>query len=181
MQFEPTRIPDVVVIRPKIFHDARGWFFECWQQRLFEQSGIVTSFVQENHVRSVRHTLRGLHYQVVEPQGKLLRVTSGTTFDVAVDLRRESPTFGQWVGAVLSAENHLLLWVPAGFAHGVLALSESADLVYGCTDFYAPQHERTIRWNDPDLAIDWPLPVGCAPLLSARDIAGRAFRESEYF
>jgi dTDP-4-dehydrorhamnose 3,5-epimerase len=181
MQFEPTRIPDVVLIRPRIFHDARGWFFECWNQRTFAQSGIAASFVQENFSRSSRHTLRGLHYQVLQPQGKLVRVVAGEVFDVAVDLRRSSPTFGQWAGSVLSAENRHALWVPPHFAHGVIALSETAELMYCCTDFYAPQHERTIRWDDPDLGIDWPLPPGSTPFLSDRDSAGKAFRDSEYF
>lgn len=181
MQFEPTRIPDVVLIRPKTFQDERGLFFECWHERLFAQAGIAASFVQQNQSRSVRHTLRGLHYQVVQPQGKLVRAVTGAVFDVAVDLRRDSATFGQWVGAVLSAENQHSLWVPPHFAHGLFALSESADLLYNCTDFYSPQHECVIRWDDADLGIGWPIPAGIAPLVSDRDRAGRAFRDSEVF
>ena len=181
MQFEPTRIPEVVLIRPKVFGDDRGFFFECWHQQLLAQAGIVASFVQENQSRSVRHTLRGLHYQILQPQGKLVRVLVGEVFDVAVDLRRDSPTFGKWVGAVLSADNRHSLWVPPRFAHGFVALSETADVAYTCTDYYAPQHERIIRWDDADLGIEWLLPPGGAPLVSGRDRAGLAFRDSEYF
>lgn len=181
MQFEPTRIPDVVLIRPKIFHDARGSFFESWNQHAFERAGVVASFVQENQSHSVRHTLRGLHYQVVQPQGKLVRVLAGEVFDVAVDLRRGSPTFGKWVGAVLSADSRHSLWVPPQFAHGFIALSETVDVLYSCTDFYAPQHERIIRWDDADLGIEWPLTPDSAPVVSGRDSAGQAFRNAEYF
>jgi dTDP-4-dehydrorhamnose 3,5-epimerase len=181
MQFDQTAIADVVLIRPEVFGDSRGFFLESWSERSFSAGGLALRFVQDNHSRSVRHTLRGLHYQVKQPQGKLVRAASGAIFDVAVDLRRSSPTFGRWVGATLSDENHHMLWIPPGFAHGFLVLSESADLAYKCTDFYAPPHERSIRWDDEELDIAWPLPAGVEPLLSAKDRAARAFREAEYF
>ena len=151
------------------------------RRRKFAAGGIAADFVQDNHSRSVRHTLRGLHYQVEQPQGKLVRVVAGAVFDVAVDLRRSAPTFGQWVGAELTAENRHMLWVPPGFAHGFLVTSDSADFLYKCTDYYAPQAERSIRWDDPHLAIDWPLPSGISPKLSAKDAAGVAFEQAEYF
>jgi len=181
MEFEPTAIPDVVLIRPKVFGDARGFFLESWEESKFESGGIDARFVQDNHSRSTRHTLRGLHYQIQRPQGKLVRVVTGSVFDVAVDIRRSSPTFGRWVGATLSAENHHMLWVPAGFAHGFVVLSDSADFLYRCTDFYAPQFERAIQWNDPDLRVDWPLPEGAVPVLSAKDAVAPRFRDAEYF
>ena len=181
MEFEPTAIPDIVLIRPKVFGDARGFFLESWEERKFATGGIDARFVQDNHSRSARHTLRGLHYQVQRPQGKLVRVVTGTVFDVAVDIRRSSPTFGRWVGATLSAENHHMLWVPPGFAHGFVVLSESADFLYRCTDFYAPQFERAIQWNDPDLQVKWPLPEGTSPVLSPKDSAAPRFRDAEYF
>jgi dTDP-4-dehydrorhamnose 3,5-epimerase len=181
MDFEPTAIPDVIVIRPRVFGDARGHFFESWEQRKFAAAGLQLTFVQDNENRSARHVLRGLHYQVRQPQGKLVRVVSGEVFDVAVDLRRSSPTFGRWVGVTLSGENHHELWVPAGFAHGFVVLSESAHFLYKCTDFYAPQLERAIRWDDPDLEVEWPLPAGASPVLSARDAAAVPFREAELF
>ncbi len=181
MQFEPLAIPDVVLVRPRVFGDARGFFFEAWEQRKFAAGGIDAQFVQDNHSRSARHTLRGLHYQVVRPQGKLVRVTSGAVFDVAVDLRRSSPTFGRWVGTELSEDNKCLLWVPPGFAHGFLVLSAAADFVYKCTDYYAPEGERCIRWDDPQLAIRWPLADGASPTLSAKDAAGAAFGAAECF
>jgi dTDP-4-dehydrorhamnose 3,5-epimerase len=181
MQFEPTSIPDVVLIRPEVFGDARGFFTETWSERRFSASGLDLRFVQDNHSRSTRDTLRGLHYQVKQPQGKLVRAASGEVYDVAVDLRRSSGTFGHWVGAMLSDENHHMLWIPPGFAHGFLVLSESADLIYKCTDFYAPDYERSIRWDDSEIEIAWPLPAGTKPLLSAKDRAARAFSESEYF
>src|SRR6185437_10991819 len=142
MEFEPTAIRDVVLIRPRVFGDARGYFFESWEERKFAAGGIAARFVQDNHSHSARHVLRGLHYQMPNPQGKLVRVTSGAVFDVAVDIRRSSPTFGRWVGVELSEENHHMLWVPPGLAHGYMTLTESADFVYRCTDFYAPAHER---------------------------------------
>jgi dTDP-4-dehydrorhamnose 3,5-epimerase len=180
MEFEPTRIPDVILVRPKVFGDSRGYFLESWEERKFAAGGIDARFVQDNHSFSARHTLRGLHFQARHTQGKLVRVIGGTVYDVAVDIRRSSPTFGQWVGVHLSEENHQMLWVPEGFAHGFLVLSESAHFLYRCTDFYAPAHERCIRWDDPDLAIDWPLPVAAMPSLSAKDAAAKSFRESEY-
>ena len=181
MEVIATDIPDVKLIRPRVFGDARGFFLETWNRRTFAAAGLETNFVQDNHSRSAKCTLRGLHYQVEQTQGKLVRVATGTVFDVAVDLRQSSATFGQWVGALLSEENQQMLWVPPGFAHGFLVVSETADFQYKCTDFYAPEHERTISWNDPELAIDWPLPDGMQPLLSAKDQAGNAFRDSEYF
>lgn len=181
MEFERLSIPDVILVRPRIFGDERGFFLESWEKRKFAAGGIAADFVQDNHSRSVRHTLRGLHYQVEQPQGKLVRVVAGAVFDVAVDLRRSAPTFGQWVGAELTAENRHMLWVPPGFAHGFLVTSDSADFLYKCTDYYAPQAERSIRWDDPHLAIDWPLPSGISPRLSARDAAGVAFEQAEYF
>ncbi len=179
MQFEPTRIPDVVLVRPKVFGDSRGYFLETWEERKFAAGGIDARFVQDNHSFSARNTLRGLHWQAQQTQGKLVRVVAGSVYDVAVDIRRGSPTFGQWVGVTLSAENHHMLWVPAGFAHGFVVLSESAHFLYRCTDFYAPQYERTILWNDPDLGIKWPLPAGSTPILSAKDAVGMRFRDAE--
>jgi dTDP-4-dehydrorhamnose 3,5-epimerase len=181
VEFEPLSIPDVIVIRPRVFGDARGSFFESWEQRKFAAGGIAATFVQDNHSRSVQHTLRGLHYQIEQPQGKLVRVVSGCVLDVAVDLRRSSPTYGRWVAQELSAENRLALWVPSGFAHGFIVRSATADFLYKCTDFYAPHAERCIRWDDPDLAIDWGLPHGVQPLLSAKDAAGQPFQAAECF
>ena len=181
MEFERTAIPEVVLIRPKVFGDARGFFFESWEERKFAVGGIDARFVQDNHSRSARNILRGLHYQIQQPQGKLVRVATGAVFDVAVDVRRSSPTFGRWVGSTLSAENQHMLWIPPGFAHGFLVLSESADFLYRCTDFWAAQYERAIRWDDPDLAIDWPLSEGVTPILSAKDAAAKPFKEAEYF
>jgi dTDP-4-dehydrorhamnose 3,5-epimerase len=181
MELEPTEIPDVILIRPKVFGDARGFFLESWEEKKFAAAGLDMKFVQDNHSRSARNILRGLHYQVQQPQGKLVRVVTGTVFDVAVDIRRSSPTFGRWVGAILSDENHHMLWVPPGFAHGFLVLSESADFLYRCTDFWAPAHERAIQWNDPDLKIAWPLPEGVQPLLSGKDAQAKRFRDAEYY
>jgi dTDP-4-dehydrorhamnose 3,5-epimerase len=181
MEFEPTAIPDVILIRPQVCGDARGFFLEAWEERKFAAAGIGARFVQDNHSRSGRHILRGLHYQIQQSQGKLVRVVSGAVYDVAVDIRRSSRTFGRWVGVTLSAENHHMLWVPAGFAHGFVVLSEAADFLYRCTDFYAPQHQRAIAWDDPDLAVEWPLPPGAAPVLSPRDAAARGLREAELF
>jgi dTDP-4-dehydrorhamnose 3,5-epimerase len=179
VEFQRLQIPDVVLVRPRVFADERGFFLESWERRKFAAGGIDIDFVQDNHSRSVRHTLRGLHYQITRPQGKLVRVTSGAVFDVAVDLRRSSPTFGQWVGTELSDQSKHMLWVPPGFAHGFLVLSETADVLYKCTDYYAPQAERCIRWDDPRLAIDWRLPQGVVPLLSAKDAAGASFETAE--
>jgi dTDP-4-dehydrorhamnose 3,5-epimerase len=169
MKVTPTAIPDVLLIEPKIFGDARGFFFESFNQKSFnEATGLDVNFVQDNHSRSAKGVLRGLHYQVQQPQGKLVRVVRGAVFDVAVDIRRASATFGQWVGFELSEENHRQLWVPAGFAHGFLVLSESADFLYKTTDYYAPQFERCIAWNDPDIDVAWPL-SDASPTLSAKD------------
>ena len=181
MEFEPTEIPEVVLIRPRIFGDARGFFLESWEEQKFATAGIAAKFVQDNHSRSACHILRGLHYQIQNTQGKLVRVVNGEVFDVAVDIRRSSPTFGRWVGRALSAENHHMLWVPPGFAHGFLVLSESADFLYRCTDFYSPAHERSIAWNDPELNIAWPLPRDVAPILSSKDAVAVQFREAECF
>ncbi len=169
MDFEPTSIQEVVRIRPKVYGDARGFFLESWNEAKFAAGGIAARFVQDNHSRSVRHTLRGLHYQVERPQGKLVRVVSGEVFDVAVDLRRSSATFGRWVGATLNATTHEMLWIPPGFAHGFLVLSDSADFVYKCTELYVPEWDRSLRWNDPGSKIEWPLPQGAVPILSAKD------------
>jgi len=181
VEFERLQVPDVVLVRPRVFGDARGFFLESWERRKFAAGGIDADFVQDNHSRSLRHTLRGLHYQVVHPQGKLVRVTSGAVFDVAVDLRRRSPTFGRWVGTELSDENKHMLWVPPGFAHGFLVLSASADFVYKCTDYYAPEAERCIRWDDPQLDVRWPLAAGVTPTLSAKDAGGTSFAAAECF
>jgi dTDP-4-dehydrorhamnose 3,5-epimerase len=181
MDFEPTRLPEVVLIKPQVFGDARGFFFESWHQQKFAAAGIDAHFVQDNHSHSARHTLRGLHYQIRQPQGKLVRVTRGEVFDVAVDIRRSSPRFGQWVGAVLDEANHHMLWVPPGFAHGYVALSDEIDFLYKCTDFYAPQHERAIRWDDPQIGVLWPLSVGHSPTLSAKDAAAPFLKDAETF
>lgn len=171
MQVIETRIPDVKLIKPQVFGDERGFFMETWNARAFLEAGIDATFVQDNHSRSVQHTLRGLHYQLPpHAQGKLVRVTSGEVFDVAVDIRERSPTFGQWVGQILSEENQLQMWVPPGFAHGFYVTSDSADFQYKCTEFYAPKHERCIRWDDPVLGIDWPHQQ--KPLVSEKDQRG---------
>jgi dTDP-4-dehydrorhamnose 3,5-epimerase len=181
MEFVPTRLPEVILIKPRVFGDARGFFFETWHQQKFAAAGIDLRFVQDNHSHSTRHTLRGLHFQIQQPQGKLVRVSRGEVFDVAVDMRRSSPRFGHWVGVTLSDSNHHMLWVPPGFAHGYLALSEEIDFLYKCTDFYAPQFERAIRWNDPQLGVQWPLPAGVAPILSGKDAIAPVFKEAESF
>ena len=174
-----TAIPEVRILEPKVFGDARGFFLESWNARAFAIAGIRADFVQDNHSRSTRNVLRGLHYQVLQPQGKLVRVVLGEVYDVAVDLRRSSPTFGRWIGERLSAENKRMAWIPAGFAHGYLALSDFAEVLYKATDYYAPGYERSIAWNDHDLAIEWPL-TG-APVLSAKDAAGVRFRDAEAY
>jgi len=181
VKFFPTEIPDVLIVKPDVFGDHRGFFMETWHARKFAEAGISANFVQDNHSRSSQGTLRGLHYQVNHPQGKLVRVLSGKVYDVAVDLRRSSPTFGQWIGRILSDENNEMLWVPQGFAHGFYVLSESADFFYKCTDFYAPECERTLRWDDPDLNIKWPLIDGKQPVLSSKDTNGSSFKSAEYF
>jgi dTDP-4-dehydrorhamnose 3,5-epimerase len=177
----PTAIPDVLVIEPKVFGDARGFFYESFNGKAFDEAvGRHVEFVQDNHSRSVKGVLRGLHYQIQQPQGKLVRVVRGAVFDVAVDIRKSSPTFGQWVGVELTEENHKQMWVPEGFAHGFLVMSESADFLYKTTDYYAPAHERSIKWNDERLNIRWPN-VGAAPQLSAKDQAGAALVEAQLF
>jgi dTDP-4-dehydrorhamnose 3,5-epimerase len=179
MEFEATRLPEVILIKPRLFGDARGFVLESWHEQKFAAAGINARFVQDNDTHSVLHTLRGLHFQVQQPQGKLVRVTRGEVFDVAVDIRRSSPRFGQWVGVVLSGASHHMLWIPPGFAHGYLALSDEIDFVYKCTDFYAPQHERIIRWDDRQIGVNWPLPAGIAPRLSARDAAAPLLKDVE--
>jgi dTDP-4-dehydrorhamnose 3,5-epimerase len=175
-----TRLPDVLIIEPKVFGDERGFFYESFNAKAFaEATGRVVQFVQDNHSRSAKGVLRGLHYQIEQSQGKLVRVTAGEVLDVAVDIRRSSPTFGQWTSVRLSGQNHLQLWIPPGFAHGFVVLSESADFLYKTTDYYAPSAERCIRWDDTELAIDWELPG--APILSAKDQAGSALREADLF
>ncbi len=175
-----TEIAEVFIFEPKVFGDVRGFFFESYNENEFAAAtGLRPRFVQDNHSRSARNVLRGLHYQIRQPQGKFVRVTAGEVFDVAVDLRRSSPTFGRWVGAVLSAENRRMMWVPAGFAHGFLVLSEYAEFLYKTTDFYAPEHERCIRWDDPAIAIAWPLQG--EPLLSAKDKQGVTLEHAELF
>lgn len=181
MRFLPTAIPDVFVIEPQVFGDERGFFMETYHRARFTAAGIDADFVQDNHSRSLRGTLRGLHYQIQQAQGKLVRVVQGEVFDVAVDMRRSSPTFGRWVGEILSAENKRQMWVPPGFAHGFYVLSDSADFVYKCTELYAPLHERCVRWDDASLAIAWPLVDGAAPLVSTKDAAGVSFREAECY
>jgi dTDP-4-dehydrorhamnose 3,5-epimerase len=172
------QIPEVLVIEPTIHRDERGFFFESWHEERLASKGLVARFVQDNHSRSVRGTLRGLHYQIESPQGKLVRVVYGEVYDVAVDLRRSSPTFGQWVHEGLTSENQKQLWIPPGFAHGFYVLSERADLLYKCTTYYAPPHDRTVRWDDPDLAIDWHLVGAGSPLLSAKDASAPLLRDS---
>ena len=168
-----TRLPEVLLIEPRVFGDARGFFLESWNQRVFDEAvGQPVHFVQDNHSRSARGVLRGLHYQLQHPQGKLVRVVTGRVFDVAVDMRRDSPRCGQWVGVELSADNHRMLWVPPGFAHGFLVLSDTADFLYKATDYYAPADEHTVSWDDPVLGIAWPLEPGMPPTVSAKDQAG---------
>lgn len=175
----PTAIPAVLLIEPKVFGDARGFFFESYNRRTLADFGLESEFVQDNHSRSARNVLRGMHYQIEHPQGKLVRVIVGEVFDVAVDLRRSSPTFGQWVGYLLSAANKRMMWVPPGFAHGFYVTSEYAEFLYKTTDYWYPEHERCLVWNDPDLAIDWPL-LG-EPLLAVKDSAGANLREAEVY
>ena len=175
MKVTPCAIPDVLLIEPKVFGDDRGFFYESFNEREFQKAtGLDLKFVQDNHSKSAKGVLRGLHYQVQQAQGKLVRVVAGEVFDVAVDIRPNSPTYGKWVGELLSVDNKRQLWVPPGLAHGFLVLTDSAEFLYKTTDYYAPVHERAIAWNDPTLAIDWPL-KGLSPLLSAKDAAGAAF------
>jgi dTDP-4-dehydrorhamnose 3,5-epimerase len=179
MKVIQTTLPDVLLLEPRVYGDARGFFMESYNKRVFAELGLAVEFVQDNHSRSGRNVLRGLHYQIVQPQGKLVRVVRGAVFDVAVDLRRSSPTFGRWEGLELSEDNKRMLWIPPGFAHGFLVLSESADFLYKTTDFYAPEHERCIRWDDADIGIAWPL-LG-EPILSAKDRQGKRLREAEVY
>ena len=178
MQIITTPIPDVLVLEPRVFGDERGFFFESWNQREFARLGLPTHFVQDNHSKSARGILRGLHYQTQQVQGKLVRVVAGEVFDVAVDMRRGSPTLGRWAGALLSAANRRMMWIPPGFAHGFYVTADSAEFVYKCTDFYAPEHEVALRWDDPAIGIPWPLVDGQPPLLSAKDAAGLSFAEA---
>ncbi|CAM2176556.1 dTDP-4-dehydrorhamnose 3,5-epimerase [Paraburkholderia sacchari] len=180
IQVTPTAIPDVKIIEPKVFGDARGYFYESFNACEFEQqvaSGVV--FVQDNHSRSSKGVLRGLHYQIEHTQGKLVRVVGGEVFDVAVDIRRQSPTFGKWVGVMLSADNHRQLWVPPGFAHGFVVLSDAAQFLYKTTDYWYPEHERSIIWNDEQIGIEWP--IDFEPMLAAKDAAGKRLEEAECF
>lgn len=180
MNVVATSIPDVLILQPQVFSDARGLFWESFnERRFFELTGIRATFVQDNHTRSVQGSLRGLHYQLHQPQGKLVRVVSGEIFDVAVDLRKSSPTFGRWAGAILSAENRQQMWIPAGFAHGFVVQSEYAEILYKVTNFYAPEYERSILWNDPDIGIDWPF--GIPPLLSVKDQIASSLANAEVF
>jgi dTDP-4-dehydrorhamnose 3,5-epimerase len=180
MEAVKTSLQDVLILEPKVFGDTRGFFFESFNARRFaELTGITTPFVQDNHSRSQKGVLRGLHYQIRQPQGKLVRVVAGDVYDVAVDLRRSSPDFGKWTGVTLSAENKRIVWIPAGFAHGFVVLSDSAEFLYKTTDYWAPEHERCIRWNDSSLAIDWP--VSGNVLVSAKDAQGVAFADAEVF
>ena len=182
MRFVETELPGVVLIEPTVFEDARGFFMETWRESLYGEAGIDAQFVQENVSRSVRrHTLRGLHYQVVEPQGKLLRVIEGSVFDVAVDLRRSSPDYLKWVGFELAAEDRHLLWIPPGFAHGFLVTSDAAAVEYKCTAYYAPEHDRAIRWDDPDIGIEWPLDKGATPVLSEKDAGAPYLADAETY
>lgn len=177
MKVAPLEIPDVLLIEPKVFSDDRGFFFESFNKRAFEEAiGKPVTFVQDNHSKSEKNVLRGLHYQVQHPQGKLVRVVAGEVFDVAVDLRKDSPTFGRWAGTTLSAESKRQLWIPAGFAHGFAVMSDTAELLYKTTDYWYPEFERSIAWNDPTIGIDWPLPTG--PILSKKDCEGLLFTEA---
>ena len=180
MRILPTAIPDVLVIEPKVFEDERGFFLESYQKEKFKEAGIDADFVQDNHSKSCRGILRGLHYQLRQPQGKLVRVVAGEVFDVAVDIRKHSPTFGQWVGEHLSAENKKMLWVPVGFAHGFYVTSPEAEVLYKASDYYAPEWERSILWNDPAIGIQWPLSGG-SPILSAKDSIGQLLMDADIY
>lgn len=180
MQVQTTNIPEVLIFEPKVFGDDRGFFYESFNERRFnELTGLNASFVQDNHSKSAKNVLRGLHYQIRQPQGKLVRVVAGEVFDVAVDVRKSSPTFGHWVGVTLSAENKRQLWIPEGFAHGFVVTSESAEFLYKTTDYWAPEFERSILWNDPAIGIDWP--ISGAPLLSGKDQIGKLLADAEVF
>ena len=180
MKVTPTAIADVLIIEPRVFGDARGFFYESFNQQAFDRAtGLTLNFVQDNHSRSAKGVLRGLHYQIQQPQGKLVRVARGAVFDVAVDIRKSSPSFGKWVGVELSEDNHRQLWVPPGLAHGFLVLSETADFLYKTTNYYAPEYERCIAWNDPAIGIDWPIDM--QPSLSAKDQGGLTLSQAELF
>jgi dTDP-4-dehydrorhamnose 3,5-epimerase len=181
VKFHKTPIADVLLIEPQVFGDDRGFFMETWQASKFKAAGVDANFVQDNHSRSTQWTLRGMHMQVAHTQGKLVRVTSGAVYDVVVDLRRASPSFGRWWGTELSDQNHSMVWVPPGLAHGMLVTSASADFLYKCTDIYSPTHERTLAWNDQTVGIQWPIPSGVQPNLSAKDTKGQSFAEIEKF
>lgn len=181
MKFLETPLSGVVLIEPQVFGDERGYFMETWQAPKFAAAGIDLAFVQDNHSRSVQWTLRGMHLQVEHTQGKLVRVTMGSVYDAMVDLRRSSPSYGRWWGTELSAENKRMLWVPPGYAHGILITSPAADFLYKCTDVYSPVHERTLAWDDPTVGIEWPLPAGVRPNLSAKDAIGQSFADIEKF
>lgn len=181
ISLKPTRLPEVVEIVPRVFEDDRGFFLESWNLRDFQAQGLDLHFVQDNHSRSTRGILRGLHYQIPRPQGKLVRVVTGRVFDVAVDLRRSSPTLGRWAGVWLSAETKNMLWIPPGFAHGFYVESPTADLLYKCTDYYFPGDDRSIAWDDPDLAIQWPMPQQESPVLSTKDEVASKFSEAELY
>lgn len=181
MQIIDTALDSVKIIEPKVFGDDRGFFLESWNKQLFEDHGLPSHFVQDNHSRSSQGVLRGLHYQLKNPQGKLVRVTSGEVFDVAVDMRKSSAQFGQWVGVLLSESNKRQLWVPPGFAHGFYVVSESADFQYKCTDYYAPEHERSLMWNDPTVAVEWPIIDNSEPLLATKDAAGLPLDQCDTF
>ncbi len=181
MKYTKLNIPDVILIEPQVFGDERGFFMETWREDEFKSSVADLSFVQDNHSKSSKGILRGLHYQIRHAQGKLVRVTQGVVFDVAVDLRKSSPDFGKWAGITLSSENKSMLWVPPGFAHGFYVLSDEAEFIYKCTDYYAPEYEHSIKWNDPTLAIDWPVIPGTEPQLSPKDEAGIFFESAETY
>lgn len=181
MKFKPTDLPGVIVIEPQVFGDERGFFMETWTRQKFKEGGIDFDFVQDNHSKSKGGVLRGLHYQIKNPQGKLVRVLSGEVYDVAVDMRKSSPSFGKWYAEILTGENKKMLWVPPGFAHGFYVMSDEAEFVYKCTDYYAPQYERTLMWNDPTIGVDWPLAPDQPPLLSAKDQDGQSFSNAEVF
>ncbi|ACN15618.1 RfbC1 [Desulforapulum autotrophicum HRM2] len=181
MKYTQLSIPEVVLITPQVFGDHRGFFMETFRDDEFKENVAHATFVQDNHSKSTQNILRGLHYQIKHPQGKLVRVISGEVFDVAVDIRKSSPFFGRWSGATLSAENKNMLWIPPGFAHGFYVLSNEAEFTYKCTDYYAPEHERSIRWDDPSIAIDWPIIHGTVPILSQKDKEGSTFGDAEVF
>lgn len=180
MKILPAKIPDVLIIEPQVFQDDRGFFFESYNQQAFAKAtGVTANFVQDNHSLSKQNVLRGLHYQISQPQGKLVRAIAGTILDVAIDIRKTSPSFGEWISCILSADNKRQLWIPVGFAHGFVVLSETAEVLYKTTDYYAPQHERCILWNDSDLAIDWTITI--PPIVSAKDRVGQPFKSAEVF